>query len=91
MAHEHFATAVIRSYLLNPARQYAGVNATATLVVSTPQGQLHELGAVMAAALASELGGAPFTSGPSLPAAEIAGGRIPKSGSGRGAEHRLSR
>lgn len=73
MAHEHFATVVIRSFLLNPARQYAGVNATATLVVSTPQGQLHELGAVMAAALASEQGWHAVYLGPSLPAAEIAG------------------
>ena len=73
MAHEHFATVVIRSFLLNPARQYAGVNATATLVVSTPQGQLHELGAVMATALASEQGWHAVYLGPSLPAAEIAG------------------
>ncbi len=73
MAHEHFATVVIRSFLLNPARQYAGANATATLVVSTPQGQLHELGAVMAAALASEQGWHAVYLGPSLPAAEIAG------------------
>jgi MerR family transcriptional regulator, light-induced transcriptional regulator len=73
MAHEHFATVVIRSFLLNPARQYAGVTATATLVVSTPQGQLHELGAVMASALASEQGWHSVYLGPSLPAAEIAG------------------
>jgi DNA-binding transcriptional MerR regulator/methylmalonyl-CoA mutase cobalamin-binding subunit len=73
MAHEHFATVVIRSFLLNPARQYAGANATATLVVSTPQGQLHELGAVMAAALASEQGWHAVYLGPSLPATEIAG------------------
>jgi MerR family transcriptional regulator, light-induced transcriptional regulator len=73
MAHEHFATVVIRTFLLNPARQYAGANATATLVVSTPQGQLHELGAVMATALASEQGWHAVYLGPSLPAAEIAG------------------
>jgi DNA-binding transcriptional MerR regulator len=73
MAHEHFATVVIRNFLLNPARQYTGVNATATLVVSTPQGQLHELGAVMATALASEQGWHAVYLGPSLPAAEIAG------------------
>jgi len=72
MSHEHFATAVIRSYLLNPARQYAGVNATATLVAATPQGQLHELGAVIAASLAAELGWHAVYLGPSLPAAEIA-------------------
>ena len=73
MAHEHFATAVLRSFLLNPARQYAGVNARATLVATTPQGQLHELGAVMAAALAAEQGWRVVYLGPSLPAAEIAG------------------
>ena len=73
MSHEHFATAVLRSFLLNPARQYAGVNATATLVATTPQGQLHELGAVMAAALAAEQGWRAVYLGPSLPAAEIAG------------------
>ncbi len=72
-AHEHFATAVIRGFLLNPARQYAGINATATLVAATPQGQLHELGAVMAAALAAEHGWRAVYLGPSLPAAEIAG------------------
>jgi DNA-binding transcriptional MerR regulator/methanogenic corrinoid protein MtbC1 len=73
MSHEHFATAVIRSFLLNPARQYAGENATVTLVAATPQGQLHELGAVMAAALAAEQGWRVVYLGPSLPAAEIAG------------------
>jgi MerR family transcriptional regulator, light-induced transcriptional regulator len=72
MSHEHFATAVIRSYLLNPARQYAGSYATATLVAATPQGQLHELGAVIAASLAAELGWRAVYLGPSLPAAEIA-------------------
>jgi MerR family transcriptional regulator, light-induced transcriptional regulator len=73
MSHEHFATALIRSFLLNPARQYAGGNATATLVAATPQGQLHELGAVMVTALAMEQGWRAVYLGPSLPAAEIAG------------------
>jgi DNA-binding transcriptional MerR regulator len=73
ISHEHFATAQIRAMLLNPARQYSGANATAALVVSTPQGQLHELGAVMAAALAAEQGWRAIYLGPSLPASEIAG------------------
>lgn len=73
MSHEHFATAVIRGFLLNPARQYAGSTVTFTLVAATPQGQLHELGAVMAAALAAEVGWHALYIGPSLPAAEIAG------------------
>jgi MerR family transcriptional regulator, light-induced transcriptional regulator len=73
MSHEHFATALIRGFLLNPARQYAGTNSTWTLVAATPQGQLHELGAVMCAALAAEQGWRAVYLGPSLPAAEIAG------------------
>ncbi len=76
MSHEHFATAAIRAFLLNPSRQYAGESAHATLVSATPQGQLHELGAVMATALASEQGWRAIYLGPSLPAAEIAGAAI---------------
>ncbi len=72
IAHEHFATAAIRTFLLNPARQYAGATSTSTLVAATPQGQLHELGAVMAASLAAEQGWHAIYLGPSLPAAEIA-------------------
>lgn len=71
-SHEHFATALIRGFLLNPARQYAGASSNWTLVAATPQGQLHELGAVMAAALAAEQGWRAVYLGPSLPAAEIA-------------------
>ena len=73
MSHEHFATALIRGFLLNPARQYAGASSTLVLVAATPQGQLHELGAVMATALAAEQGWHAVYLGPSLPAAEIAG------------------
>lgn len=73
IAHEHFATAAIRAFLLNPARQYAGSTSNSTVVVATPQGQLHELGAVMAASLAAEQGWYSIYLGPSLPAAEIAG------------------
>lgn len=76
MAHEHFATGAIRAFLLNPARQYAGATSTATLIAATPQGQLHELGAVMAASLAAEQGWHAIYLGPSLPAAEIAGATL---------------
>ena len=72
-SHEHFATALIRGFLINPARQYAGTSSTLALVAATPQGQLHELGAVMATALAAEQGWRAVYLGPSLPAAEIAG------------------
>lgn len=75
-AHEHFATAAMRNFLLNPSRQYAGDDPHATLIATTPQGQLHELGAVMTAALASEAGWHAVYLGPSLPAAEIAGAAL---------------
>lgn len=72
-AHEHFATAILREHLLNGTRSYAESRQAPILVVSTPTGQLHELGAVMAAAGASTKGWAPKYLGVSLPAAELAG------------------
>jgi MerR family transcriptional regulator, light-induced transcriptional regulator len=71
-SHEHFASGVIRAFLLDPARQYSGTPPNAALVASTLQGQLHELGVVMAAALAAERGWRVIYLGPSLPALEIA-------------------
>lgn len=75
-AHEHFATALIRNFLGRHARPYpAGVELPCA-VVATPPGQLHELGAVMAAALATNLGWRVVYLGTSLPAAEIAGAAL---------------
>lgn len=71
VAHEHFASSAIRGFLLNPARQYAGANDRPALVVATPQGQLHDLGAVMVTALAASQGWQTVHLGASLPAAEI--------------------
>ena len=75
-AHEHFATALIRNFLGRHARPYpAGVELPCA-VVATPPGQLHELGAVMVAALATNLGWRVVYLGTSLPAAEIAGAAL---------------
>jgi MerR family transcriptional regulator, light-induced transcriptional regulator len=71
-SHEHFASSVVRAFLLDPSRQYSGNTASAVIVASTLQGQLHELGVVMAAALAAERGWRVIYLGPSLPALEIA-------------------
>jgi MerR family transcriptional regulator, light-induced transcriptional regulator len=72
-SHEHFASGIIRAFLLDPARQYSGAAPdAAALVASTLQGQLHELGAIMAAALAAERGWRVIYLGASLPALEIA-------------------
>lgn len=72
-AHEHFASAVIRNFLIRHSKPYAMSGSTPTIVVATPAGQLHELGAVMVAAAANDLGWRVIYLGTSLPALEIAG------------------
>ncbi len=75
-AHEHFASAVIRNYLTRNSRPYAANAHTLTIVTATPAGQLHEIGAVMAAAAANDMGWRVIYLGTSLPAVEIAGAAI---------------
>lgn len=72
-AHEHFATAGIRSFLGNVAKPFGAIDRAPLLLVATPAGQVHELGALLAAAMASNLGWRVTYLGASLPAAEIAG------------------
>ncbi|MFM8470494.1 MAG: MerR family transcriptional regulator [Limisphaerales bacterium] len=72
-AHEHFATAVIRIFLGHAARPFGGTDTAPVLVVATPSGQIHELGALLVGAAAANLGWHVTYLGASLPAAEIAG------------------
>jgi DNA-binding transcriptional MerR regulator/methylmalonyl-CoA mutase cobalamin-binding subunit len=72
-AHEHFATAVIRIFLGHAARPFAGTDSAPVIVVATPTGQIHELGALLVGAAAANLGWHVTYLGASLPAAEIAG------------------
>lgn len=72
-AHEHFASAVLRTYLAQAARPFASGANEPVLIVATPAGQLHELGALLVAALAANLGWHVTYLGASLPAPEIAG------------------
>ncbi len=72
-AHEHFATAAIRVFLGNAARAFGSLADAPVLVVATPAGQVHELGALLVAAMAADLGWQVTYLGPSLPASEIAG------------------
>jgi methanogenic corrinoid protein MtbC1 len=72
-AHEHFTSAIIRNFLIRNSKPYALNGNTPTIVVATPAGQLHELGAVMAAAAANDMGWRVIYLGTSLPALEIAG------------------
>lgn len=72
-AHEHFASAVIRIFLGHAAKPFAGPESAPVLVVATPAGQIHELGALLVGASAANLGWHVTYLGASLPAAEIAG------------------
>jgi MerR family transcriptional regulator, light-induced transcriptional regulator len=75
-AHEHFASAAIRVFLGHASRPFALPANAPHLVVATPAGQLHELGAVMVAAAATDLGWRVTYLGTSLPAAEIAASAV---------------
>ena len=72
-AHEHFASVVIRIFLGHAAKPFAGAENAPVVVVATPTGQLHELGALLVGAAAANLGWHVTYLGASLPAAEIAG------------------
>ena len=72
-AHEHFASALLRTYLAQAARPFAAGANEPVLAVATPAGQLHELGALLAAAMAANLGWHVTYLGAGLPAPEIAG------------------
>jgi len=72
-AHEHFASAAIRTFLGNFAKPFGAIDDAPVLVVATPAGQVHELGALLVGATAANLGWQVTYLGASLPAAEIAG------------------
>jgi methanogenic corrinoid protein MtbC1 len=72
VAHEHLASAVIRS-LLGSLHTSEGPNSRSPLLISTtPQGQLHEFGALMALVSAATIGWNTLYLGPNLPAEDIA-------------------
>jgi methylmalonyl-CoA mutase cobalamin-binding domain/chain len=73
VVHEHFASAIIRSFI-DAIRRPSLDEDQPRLLVSTPAGQLHELGALMAAAAAEEIGWEAEYLGANLPAEEIAAG-----------------
>lgn len=73
VAHEHMASSVIRSTLGAMRESFDLPESAATIVVTTPTGQLHEFGALLAANAAGSEGWRVTYLGPNLPAAEIAG------------------
>ncbi|HXV76987.1 MAG TPA: cobalamin-dependent protein, partial [Candidatus Polarisedimenticolaceae bacterium] len=71
-SHEHLTTAVVRSFLGVIALRRDSAGTGGELVVATPAGQLHELGALMAAVAAVLDGWRVTYLGPNLAADEIA-------------------
>lgn len=72
IAHEHLATTVIKAFLAGLSLGRAAPAGAPTLVVTTPSGHHHELGALMAASQAVDSGWRVLYLGPDLPAEEIA-------------------
>lgn len=72
-ADEHAATIFIKDYLTQRTKSYAPEPNAATVLITTPAGQMHELGAFLASCLARKVGWKVVYLGASLPADAIAG------------------
>lgn len=80
IAAEHLATSVIQSFLTDFLRTAGSPGSpSAVVVVATPVGQRHQLGALMAAAAALSEGWGVIYLGSNLPAEEIAAAAVQKS------------
>jgi DNA-binding transcriptional MerR regulator len=71
-ASEHVASALIRDRASILLRQLSRERGSETVIVTTPAGELHELGAFLAAATVAMHGYNVLYLGPNLPASEIA-------------------
>jgi DNA-binding transcriptional MerR regulator/methylmalonyl-CoA mutase cobalamin-binding subunit len=71
IAHEHFASAVVRRVLGWILRTFEVSGAAPRMVLATPAGQRHELGAMLAAAAAASEGWGVTYLGADLPAADV--------------------
>ena len=76
VAHEHLASAVIRSLLGSMAVTTRTDENSPLLLATTPAGQRHEFGALMASVTAASLGWRTMYLGPTMPAEDIAGAAL---------------
>ncbi len=72
VAHEHALSGVLRSQLGGLLRALRPAPNAPAVIIATPEGELHELGALGAALVAAGLGYRAVYLGPSVPAADIA-------------------
>ena len=75
-ANEHMTSAMIRTFLGRMLDAFHPDALAPRLIVTTPAGQVHELGALIAAVTAASEGWRVLYLGPDLPAAEIAGAAL---------------
>jgi DNA-binding transcriptional MerR regulator/methylmalonyl-CoA mutase cobalamin-binding subunit len=75
-ANEHMASAIIRTFLGRILETFHPDLSAPCLIVTTPVGQVHELGALIAAVTAASEGWRVLYLGPNLPADEIAGAAL---------------
>ncbi|MDQ6859925.1 MAG: MerR family transcriptional regulator [Verrucomicrobiota bacterium] len=73
IAHEHFASHHITEFLATFARPFSPNSTAGHLVLATPSGQYHELGAIIVAAAARSHGWRTTYLGAALPVEEIVG------------------
>lgn len=71
-SHEHVATSVIREFLMTPVPGSQTAASAPEIIITTPSGEMHEMGALLAAATARDLGWRITYLGPNLPIEEIA-------------------
>lgn len=71
-SHEHFTSAVLVKFLNNLSEGYKIDSTAPKIIITTPDGQYHEVGALIGSALAASLGWKPIYLGASLPAEDIA-------------------
>jgi DNA-binding transcriptional MerR regulator/methylmalonyl-CoA mutase cobalamin-binding subunit len=73
VAHEHLTTAVIRTALGRILETFRPSSSAPSLIATTPSGQMHEMGALLAAVTGASEGWNVHYLGPDMPAEEIAG------------------
>jgi methanogenic corrinoid protein MtbC1 len=74
IAQEHAASAIIRNQLGELLRMSRPSEGAPTIVVTTPEGELHEFGAMLAGVAATTVGARVVYLGPNTPAEDLAAG-----------------
>jgi MerR family transcriptional regulator, light-induced transcriptional regulator len=72
VSHEHFTSVIIRKLLTNLSDGYLISQSAPRILVTTPEGQYHEIGAIIGTVLAASDGWQTTYLGASLPAEDIA-------------------